>query len=61
MTFYVLQLVSKEPLLFSYGSLYIHFVQCIKYNSSEQSRLLILTIQNLVFQIQPLYLDVDMR
>jgi hypothetical protein len=45
----------------SYGSHYTHFVQCIEYNKGEQSRLLIPVIQNMISQILPLYLDVDMR
>jgi hypothetical protein len=48
-------------LFFSYDSPYTHFVQCIEYNNDEQSRLLIPVIQNLVSQILPLYLDVDMK
>jgi hypothetical protein len=54
-------LFEKKSLLFSYGSRYIHFVQCVEYNRGEQTRLLIPAIQNLVSPILPLYLDVDMR
>jgi hypothetical protein len=61
MVSYVLQLIWKESLLFSYGNPYTHFVQYVEYNNSEQSRLLIFVIQNLVSQILLLYLDVDLR
>jgi hypothetical protein len=37
------------------------FVQCVEYNNDEQPRLLISVIQNLISQILPLYLDVDLR
>jgi hypothetical protein len=61
MIFYVLYLVWKESLFFSYDNFYTYFVQCVEYNNGKQSRLLIPVIQNLVSQILPLYLDVDLR
>jgi hypothetical protein len=54
-------LFEKSLYSFSYGIPYTYFVQYIEYNNSEQSRLLIPAIKNLVSQILSLYLDVDMR
>jgi hypothetical protein len=54
-------LFEKKSLLFSYDSAYTHFVQYVEYNNSEQTRLLIPAIQNLVSQRLSLYPDVDLK